>query len=137
MSSSAGGSDATTDRTVSGDDRLRKRGGGHPTVLCNPRMRLLFILFYARYYPSQDTLGLIFGLSQGQVSHWLSRLIPVAVASLGRELIPADQRRTKFKHLLTEVPEILEIIRERSSQEMAGEATTGQPVSARVHALIA
>jgi hypothetical protein len=46
--------------------------------------KLLFILVYQKTAPLQVRHGLQFGLSQGQVNHWIHRLLPVLQASLAQ-----------------------------------------------------
>ena len=62
----------------------RARGGGRRGQLPELADKLLFILVYQKTFPLQVMHGLQFGLSQGQVNHWVHRLLPVLQASLGR-----------------------------------------------------
>ncbi len=39
--------------------------------------KLLFILYYFKNYPIQETMGLNFGMSQGKVSVWIKVLLPI------------------------------------------------------------
>ena len=45
----------------------RRAGGGGQGQWGDPQRKRLFILFYFRVYPTQDVMGLFFGLSQPQV----------------------------------------------------------------------
>lgn len=60
----------------------RARGGGRRGQLPDIADKLLFILVYQKTFPLQVMHGLQFGLSQGQVNHWIHRLLPVLQASL-------------------------------------------------------
>ena len=72
--------------------RQRRRGGGRKATLLTIEDRLLFILFYFKFYPTQEALGFFFGLSQGQANQWIHRLTPVLKQALGYEKqLPARQ----------------------------------------------
>jgi hypothetical protein len=45
--------------------------------------KLLFILFYFKFYPIQAVLGYFFGLSQAQANEGIHRLTPVLHTALG------------------------------------------------------
>jgi Helix-turn-helix of DDE superfamily endonuclease len=73
------------DRTMEGQVRQRRKGGGNKPRLSDMADKLLFILVYEKTYPLQTMLGLQFGLSQGRVNTWMQRLTPIlqqALASL-------------------------------------------------------
>lgn len=70
--------------TVEGQPRKRQRGGGTKGVLARDEDKLLFIVVYAKTYPLQTMHGLQFGMSQGQVNHWIHRLTPILQAALAR-----------------------------------------------------
>ena len=74
------------ERTIEGKARKRRQGGGNKGVLRGAEDKLLFMLVYEKTYPLQTMHGLQFGMSQGQVNHWIHRLTPIvqaALASLG------------------------------------------------------
>lgn len=60
----------------------RARGGGRRAKLAEISDKLLFILVYQKTCPLQTMQGFQFGLSQGQVNHWIHRLLPVLQLSL-------------------------------------------------------
>jgi hypothetical protein len=64
--------------------KQRARGGGRRGQLPTSADKLLFILVYQKTFPLQVMHGLQFGLSQGQVNHWVHRLWPVLQASLAQ-----------------------------------------------------
>ncbi|OQY45670.1 MAG: hypothetical protein B6242_09810 [Anaerolineaceae bacterium 4572_78] len=39
--------------------------------------KLVFILFYLRFYPIQVVLAFLFGMSQAQANEWIHRLTPI------------------------------------------------------------
>jgi DDE superfamily endonuclease/Helix-turn-helix of DDE superfamily endonuclease len=46
--------------------------------------KLLFILYYFKNYPIQESMGLSFGMCQGKVSQWIKVLLPILKASLAK-----------------------------------------------------
>ena len=46
--------------------------------------KLLFILYYFKNYPIQETMGLNFGMSQAKVSIWIKVLLPMFKATLAK-----------------------------------------------------
>lgn len=48
--------------------RQRQPGGGRKATLASIEDKLLFILFYFKFYPIQELLGFLFGLSQPQAN---------------------------------------------------------------------
>ena len=62
--------------------KQRARGGGRKSNLPSLSDKLLFIMVYQKTFPLQTMHGLQFGLSQGQVNHWIHRLLPILQMSL-------------------------------------------------------
>jgi hypothetical protein len=67
---------------VSKKKKQRARGGGRRAKLASLSEKLLFIVVYQKTSPLQTAHGLQFGMSQGQVNHWVHRLLPVLQMSL-------------------------------------------------------
>ncbi len=65
--------------------RQRQAGGGREAILLSSGDRLLFILFYFKFYPIQEVLAYFFGLSQPQANAWAHRLTPLLNRALGYE----------------------------------------------------
>jgi len=95
-------------KTVAGTARQRRPGGGRKSCLASAEQKLFFILLYCKAYPTQDVMGLLFGITQGQVSEWVRQLTAVAgqLIALHR---PARQARD-LAQLLSEQPELQELI---------------------------
>ena len=72
----------STAYTQQGQKRQRQTGGGRRSKLQTMADKLLFILMYEKTYPLQSMHGLQFGLSQGQVNHWIQRLMPLLEQAL-------------------------------------------------------
>ena len=74
--------------------RLRRVGGGRSGRLNTPDQRLLFVLLYLRHYPTQEIMGILFGLSQESVCEHAGFLMEVLQKTLGKEQVlpkrPAD-----------------------------------------------
>ena len=61
-------------QTAAGTARRRRPGGGRKGCLDSAEQKLFFILLYFKAYPPQDVMGLLFGITQGQVSEWVRQL---------------------------------------------------------------
>jgi len=73
-----------------GQPRQRQRGGGRCGSLDSLETKLVFILFYFKFYPVQVVQGYFFGLGQPQANEWLHRLTPLLNAALGyQQQLPA------------------------------------------------
>jgi hypothetical protein len=74
------------DKTLAGQPRQRRVGGGATGVLPQMEDKLLFILVFQKTNPLQTMHGLQFDLSQPQTNYWIHHLLPVlqrALAALG------------------------------------------------------
>jgi hypothetical protein len=71
-------------KTLAGQPRQRRAGGGRKAVLRRPEDKLLFILVYQKAYPLQELLGSLFDLSQSRVNRWVHRLLPILSRALVR-----------------------------------------------------
>ena len=98
-------------QTVEGATRQHQPGGGRKGALATPPLKLFFILFYDKACPTQDVMGLLFGLTQGQVSHWVGRLTTLAAALMPLHK-PARKARA-LRDILEAQPEIKEVIPRR------------------------
>lgn len=93
-------------RNYAGQTRQRAVGAGHQGTFATGREKLFFLLFYFKCYPLQEVMGVLFGLSQGQVSHWVGVLTPLVNEALGRELLLPARRAADLEKLLADVPEL-------------------------------
>jgi hypothetical protein len=74
--------------------RQRQRGGGRSGALGRLEDKLVFILFYFKFYPVQVVQGYFFGLGQPQANEWVHRLTPILNQALGYECqLPARKTR--------------------------------------------
>jgi len=97
-------------RTAAGTSRRRQPGAGRKGQLADPRLKLGFILFYFRVYPTQDVLGLFFGLSQPQACAWVHRLTPLLQAALGRQLHLPTRQPARLHQVLARCPDLAFIL---------------------------
>ncbi len=95
-------------QTAAGAPRQRQPGGGRKGCLVSAELKLFFILLYYKAYPTQDVMGLLFGITQGQVSEWVRQLTAV-VGQLIPLHRPARQAR-QLAQMLAEQPELCEVI---------------------------
>lgn len=111
-------------QTVEGAPRQRQAGGGRKGVLARPQWKLFFILFYYKAYPTQDVMGLLFGLTQGQVSHWVGRLTTL-VSQLRPLHKPVRQARA-LRAVLAAEPDLQEVIIDGTERRLPRPAHAGQ-----------
>lgn len=84
--------------------RLRRRGGGRKATLATVEDKLIFILFYFKFYPIQEVLAFFFGFSQPQANEWIHRLTPILNAALGYEMQLPARKTSEVEQILTECP---------------------------------
>jgi hypothetical protein len=83
---------------------------GRKAVLLTCQDKLFFILFYLRHYPTQEVLGFLFGISQGQANHWIHRLTPLVKKALGEEQELPGRTAADSKAFMQDCPELAFII---------------------------
>ena len=80
--------------------RRRERGGGRQGTMKTMEDKLVFILFYFKFYPVQEVQGYFFGMGQTQACDWIHRLAPILNRALGYEKqLPARKSRDVEKIL--------------------------------------
>src|SRR5258708_39595634 len=95
-------------KTAAGKPRQRQPGGGRKGCLASGQQKLFFILLYYKAYPTQDVMGLLFGITQGQVSEWVRQLTAV-VGQLLPLHRPARQARP-LAEMLAAHPQLSDIL---------------------------
>ena len=58
-------------------NRKRKLGGGRKGALSTPELKLFFILFYLKNYPTFDVLGCLFDISPSKAEENIVKLMPI------------------------------------------------------------
>lgn len=90
--------------------RQRQVGAGRPATLATPADKLLFILFYFKFYPTQAVQGFFFGFSQPQANIWIHLLTPVLNTALGNaQQLPA-RKTTSVQQVLAACPGLAFVI---------------------------
>jgi hypothetical protein len=77
---------------------------GRKAVLLTCQDKLFFLLFYLRHYPTQEVLGFLFGISQGQANHWIHRLTPILKKALRDERELPGRTADSVKDLMEVCP---------------------------------
>jgi hypothetical protein len=95
-------------QTAEGQPRRRQPGGGRKGALKTIEQKLFFILLYYKAYPTQDVMGLLFGITQGQVSAWVQRLTSVVGQLM--ELHKPVRQACQLRELLEAEPALREVI---------------------------
>jgi len=90
--------------------RRRRRGGGRKATLATIEDKLIFILFYFKFYPTQEVLGFFFGFSQPQANEWIHRLTPILNAALGYEKQLPARKAANVEQILAQCPRLEFII---------------------------
>ena len=57
--------------------RRRRPGGGRKGALSLPELKLFFLLFYLKNYPTFDVLGSLFNISPSKAEEQVMKLIPI------------------------------------------------------------
>lgn len=90
--------------------RKRCSGGGRKPTLNTMEDKLLFILFYFKFYPIQEVLGYFFGISQPQANEWIHRLTSVLNRALGYEKELPERKTYNVERILSKCPSLEFII---------------------------
>jgi hypothetical protein len=98
------------DQATQPDDNKPRSSAGRKSVLGDYAGKLFFILFYFRHYPTQHTIGFLFGFSQPQANIWIHRLAPILNKALGCEQALPVRNATTLKELLKKCPDLVFII---------------------------
>ena len=98
--------------------RQREPGGGRQARLHRTADKLVFILFYFKFYPTQVVQGYFFGMSQSQANEWIHRLTAVLNSALGYEKQLPARKAADAEEILAVCPG-LEFIIDASERPIA------------------
>ena len=84
--------------------RQRRRGGGRKGALRSIEEKLVFILFYFKFYPVQVVQGYFFGMGQPQANEWVHRLTPILNGALGDEKQLPARKASQIEQILAACP---------------------------------
>jgi DDE superfamily endonuclease/Helix-turn-helix of DDE superfamily endonuclease len=90
--------------------RQRQHGGGRKPTLLTLEDQLVFILFYFKFYPTQEVMGFLFGMGQSQANEWIHRLTPLLNMALGYDQQLPARQAADLEQLLAQCPELAFII---------------------------
>jgi hypothetical protein len=90
--------------------RMRALGGGRKPKLSRIEDKLLYILAYAKCYPTFDVMGSMFDMTRSSAHQWVHKLMPILEQALSEnEALPArtvestdefDQEFPEFKKII-------------------------------------
>ena len=83
-------------KTLTGELRRRKRGGGQTSKLASTEQKLLFALVYVKTYPLQVVLGELFETDQSRANRWLHQLLPVLQQALQELGVKTERNPRQF-----------------------------------------
>lgn len=104
---------------VKNGTRQRKPGGGKKGNLSTMQLKLFFILFYFKCYPTMDLTGIFFDLNRSNVKRGIDKLTPALERTLGKTLsLPKRKIRTleEFIELIPEAKDLFIDGTERPTQ---------------------
>jgi hypothetical protein len=84
-------------KTMTGEKRKRKAGGGRKGTLGSLEQKLLFALVYQKSYPVQSIMGELFGMGQSQANEWIHTLLPILKQALDDLGYEPERDPKKFK----------------------------------------
>jgi len=97
-------------KTLAGDARQRKAGGGRKSALDTPEQKLLFALVYLKAYPLQVLLGEVFELSQSRANDWIHRLLPILQQALKAMGVCPERNPRQFSRRVRQSGEPLDLV---------------------------
>lgn len=97
--------------------RIRARGGGRSGALKPIEDKLLFILFYYRFYPTQHVQAEFFGMGQPQAAEWIQRLSPILTEALGHEARLPVYKTQSVGQVYSNCPGLEQIIRSTDADD--------------------
>jgi DDE superfamily endonuclease/Helix-turn-helix of DDE superfamily endonuclease len=90
-------------------DRKRKAGGGRKGVLHSTEIRLFFILFYLKTYPTFDVMAFLFGMQRGHACEAGHFNLHILERSLGRKIVLPERKINSVEEFLEKFPEAREV----------------------------
>jgi hypothetical protein len=86
--------------------RQRAKGGGRKARLRRNEDKLLFILFYVKYYPTFEVLSALFGLDRGRAHRWVNRVQPSLEIASGHPIVLPERKLTSIEQFIEAFPEV-------------------------------
>lgn len=89
--------------------KIRAQGGGRPSKLEDIRVKLFYILFYLKCYPTFDLASFLFDADRSQCCRWSRELLPVLEETLDRELVLPKRKINNIEEFTRLFPAIKDI----------------------------
>ena len=90
-------------------DRKRKVGGGYKGILLNGKVKLFFVLFYLKVYPTFDLAGFVFGTIRSVTCEWIQKFLPILEKTLGRACVLPKKKISSPEEFFRAFPGIKDI----------------------------
>ncbi len=90
-------------------DRKRKAGGGQKSTLYNAEVKLFYILFYVKVYPTFDVAGFIYDVHKAQTHRWMHQLLPILEKALGRRVVLPERQIENIEAFMKLFPEVKDL----------------------------
>ena len=90
--------------------RKRARGGGRKARLSTMELKLFFILFYFKCYPTFDVLSWLFEMERGRANRWVHRLQGILEKALDKKMVLPERKLESIEQFLAKFPEVREVI---------------------------
>jgi hypothetical protein len=90
--------------------RMRSPGGGRKPKLSTIEDKLLYILVYAKCYPTFDVMGSMFDLSRASAHEWVHKLMPILEQALSDSGALPARSIESMAEFAEECPELNKVI---------------------------
>ena len=90
--------------------RKRAPGGGRNGKIKQPKIKLFYILFYVKTYPTFDVAAFMFASSKSRTQHWAHKILPLLEKTLGRKVVLPKRRISTPEEFLRAFPGIKEVM---------------------------
>jgi Helix-turn-helix of DDE superfamily endonuclease len=90
--------------------RIRKPGGGRKGTLKEYELKLFFILFYLKVYPTQEMAAFLFEVHNAQTNRWVKKFLPVLEIALDRKCSLPKRRINSIAEFVQNFPAIKDIL---------------------------
>jgi len=90
-------------------NRQRKAGGGSKPTLDSSEVKLFYILFYVKVYPTFDLAGFIFEVNRSQTNRWMHRLLPILEKALDRRVVLPKRKIENVEAFIKSFPEVKDL----------------------------
>ena len=109
-------------------DRKRDVGAGPKGKLHNGRLKLLFILFYLKVYPTFDLISVFFDIDRGQCCRWMHALRPILEKLLQRRLVLPQRSINSAEEFFRQFPGVREVLVDGTERpiQRPGKASTNR-----------